>query len=58
MIRDPEVRVIGPDGEQLGVMSSKEAYFKAQDLELDLVKISPNANPPVRKIKNKLSSKN
>ena len=50
MIRDPEVRVIGPDGEQLGVMSSKEAYFKAQDLELDLVKISPNANPPVCKI--------
>ena len=49
-IRDPEVRVIGPDGEQLGIMSSREAYNKAAEMELDLVKISPNANPPVCKI--------
>lgn len=49
-IRDKEVRVIGPDGEQVGVMSSKEAYFKAKDAGLDLVKISPNAKPPVCKI--------
>ena len=49
-IRDQEVRVIGPDGEQLGIMSSREAYNKAAEMELDLVKISPNANPPVCKI--------
>ena len=35
-IRDKEVRVIGPDGEQIGVMSSKEAYFKAIDLPIPL----------------------
>ena len=34
-IRDKEVRVIGPDGEQLGIMSAKEAYFKAKDANLD-----------------------
>ena len=49
-IRDPEVRVIGSDGAQLGIMSSREAYNLALDEELDLVKISPNANPPVCKI--------
>ena len=49
-IRDKEVRLIGADGEQIGVMSSKEAYFKAKDAGLDLVKISPNAKPPVCKI--------
>ena len=49
-VRDPEVRVIGSSGEQLGIMSSKEAYFKAKDEGLDLVKVSPNANPPVCKI--------
>jgi len=49
-VRAPQVRVIGPDGTQLGVMSSKEAYFKAQDLGLDLVEISPQAKPPVCKI--------
>lgn len=50
MIRDSEVRVIGPDGDLLGIMSSREAYNKACEMELDLVKISPNANPPVCKI--------
>lgn len=51
-IRDKEVRVIGPDGEQLGIMSAKEAYFKAKDADLDLVKIAPTAKPPVCKIIN------
>lgn len=49
-IRDREVRVIDPLGKQLGVMSSRQAYFMARDVDLDLVKISPNANPPVCKI--------
>lgn len=51
-IRDREVRVIGPDGEQLGIMSAKEAYLKARDADLDLVKIAPTAKPPVCKIIN------
>ena len=50
LIRDKEVRLIGPDGEQLGIMSAKEAYFKAKDANLDLVKIAPTAKPPVCKI--------
>jgi len=49
-IRDLEVRVIGDDNEQLGVMTSKEAYALAQERKLDLVKIAPNAKPPVCKI--------
>lgn len=49
-IRDKEVRVIGADGNQIGVMSSKEALKLAEEAELDLVKISPKANPPVCKI--------
>lgn len=49
-IRDKEVRLIGPDGEQLGIMSAKEAYFKAKDANQDLVKIAPTAKPPVCKI--------
>lgn len=49
-IRDLEIRVIGPDGEQLGIMSSREALNKAFEMELDLVKIAPNATPPVCKI--------
>ena len=51
-IRDREVRLIGSNGEQLGVMSSQEALRIAYDEDLDLVKISPNANPPVCKIMN------
>ena len=46
-IRDKEVRVIGEDGEQLGIMSAKEAMKLAQEAELDLVKIAPTAKPPV-----------
>lgn len=51
-IRDREVRVIGVDGEQLGIMSSKEAMKLAEEAELDLVKIAPTAKPPVCKIIN------
>ena len=49
-IRDREVLLIGENGEQLGIMSAKEAYKLAQEAELDLVKIAPNAKPPVCKI--------
>ena len=49
-IRDKEVRVIGADGEMIGIMTSKEALGLAREAELDLVKISPNAKPPVCKI--------
>ena len=49
-IRDKEVRLIGEDGEQLGIMSSKEAMKLAKEAELDLVKIAPKAQPPVCKI--------
>ena len=49
-IRDREVRVIGPDGEMLGIMSAMEARKLAEEADLDLVKISPGAKPPVCKI--------
>ena len=49
-IRDKEVRLIGADGEQLGIMSAREAYKLAQEAELDLVKIAPGAKPTVCKI--------
>ena len=49
-IRDEQIRVISSDGEQLGIMSSKEALNIAISKELDLVKIAPTANPPVCKI--------
>ena len=49
-IRDREVRLIGEDGEQLGIMSARDAYKRAQEAELDLVKIAPMAKPPVCKI--------
>ncbi len=51
-IRDKEVRVISANGEQLGVMSAREALAIAEEENLDLVKISPNAVPPVCKIMN------
>lgn len=51
-IRDKEVRVVGQNGEQLGIMSAKEAYLMAKDADLDLVKIAPGAKPPVCKIIN------
>ena len=49
-IRDREVRLIGENGEQLGIMSAKDAYKRAQEAGLDLVKIAPTAKPPVCKI--------
>ena len=49
-IRDKEVRVISADGEQVGVMSAKDALALAEKSNLDLVKIAPNAVPPVCKI--------
>ena len=49
-IRDREVRLIGENGQQLGVMPVKEALRMAQEAELDLVKVAPGAKPPVCKI--------
>ena len=49
-IRDREVRLISDTGEQLGIMSAREALAKAEEANLDLVKISPTANPPVCKL--------
>ncbi|MGN0272227.1 MAG: translation initiation factor IF-3 [Lachnospiraceae bacterium] len=49
-IRDKEIRLIGKDGEQLGIMSAREAMKLAEEAELDLVKIAPKATPPVCKI--------
>ena len=49
-IRDREVRVIGENGEQLGIMPSREAMRLAEEAGLDLVKIAPTAKPPVCKI--------
>ena len=49
-IRDKEVRLVGEDGEQLGIMSARDAMKMAMEAELDLVKIAPNAKPPVCKI--------
>ena len=46
-IRDREIRLIGQNGEQLGIMSARDAYLKAQEAGLDLVKIAPTAKPPV-----------
>ncbi|MCI1964826.1 MAG: translation initiation factor IF-3 [Oscillospiraceae bacterium] len=49
-IRDRQVRLIGSDGSQLGLMSSSQALQKAREMNLDLVKIAPGAKPPVCKI--------
>lgn len=49
-IRDKEVRLVGENGEQLGIMSSRDAMKLAEEQELDLVKIAPTAKPPVCKI--------
>ena len=51
-IRDREVRLIDENGTQLGVVSSKDALNMAHEKDLDLVKIAPQANPPVCKIMN------
>ena len=49
-IRDKEVRLIGEEGQQLGIMSAREAQKLADEAGLDLVKIAPTAKPPVCKI--------
>lgn len=49
-IRDKEVRLVGENGEQLGIMSSRDAQKMADEAGLDLVKIAPTAKPPVCKI--------
>ena len=49
-IRDKEIRLIGENGEQLGIMSARDAMKMAEDAGLDLVKIAPTAKPPVCKI--------
>ena len=49
-IKDKEIRLIGENGEQLGVMSAKEALKMAKEADLDLIKIAPTAKPPVCKI--------
>ena len=49
-IRDREIRLIGPEGEQLGIMSARQALDIAEEKELDLVKIAPTAKPPVCKL--------
>ncbi|HEX8891030.1 MAG TPA: translation initiation factor IF-3 [Pyrinomonadaceae bacterium] len=49
-IRVPEVRVIGEDGEQLGVMDTRDAVRRAREKGLDLVEVAPNAEPPVCRI--------
>jgi translation initiation factor IF-3 len=49
-IRIPEVRLIGADGEQVGVVPTSQALIMARDVQLDLVEVSPNAVPPVCRI--------
>ena len=49
-IRDKEIRLIGQNGEQLGIMPARQALEMAEGMELDLVKIGPTAKPPVCKI--------
>ncbi len=49
-IRAPEIRCLGPEGENLGVIPTRDALAKARELGLDLIEVSPNANPPVCRI--------
>lgn len=49
-IRAPQVRCIDPDGEQLGILDTRDAINKAEDFGLDLVEVQPNVVPPVCKI--------
>jgi len=49
-IRSPQVRLIGPNGENVGVVDIKEAQRMARDAELDLVEVAPNADPPVCRV--------
>jgi len=49
-IRAPELRVVGSEGENLGVLKTEEAQKKAKDMGMDLIEISPSAKPPIAKI--------
>jgi translation initiation factor IF-3 len=49
-VRSPEVRLVGPDGSQIGIVSIQEALRRAQELDLDLVEVAPQAQPPVCRI--------
>lgn len=49
-IQASEIRVIGPDGEQMGILSRNDALEKSRELGLDLVEVAPNADPPVCKV--------
>src|SRR5207253_8701806 len=49
-IRAPRVRLVGPDGSQIGIVSIQDLIRRAQDLDLDLVEVAPNAEPPVCRI--------
>ena len=49
-IRSPQVQVIGSDGKNLGTLNTQEAIKKAKQEGLDLIEVSPNANPPICKI--------
>ena len=49
-IRSAQVRLVGPDGSQIGIVSTQDALRRAQDLDLDLVEVAPQANPPVCRI--------
>jgi len=49
-IRAREIRVIGPNGEQLGVMNVRDALLRAQEAALDLVEVAPTSQPPVCRI--------
>jgi translation initiation factor IF-3 len=49
-IRVPQVRLIGADGEQLGIVDTTEALKRAQDADLDLVEVAPNSKPPVTRL--------
>jgi translation initiation factor IF-3 len=49
-VRAPQVRLVGPDGAQIGIVSIQEALQRAQELDLDLVEVAPNATPPVCRI--------
>lgn len=50
MIRVPRIRVIGPDGDQLGVMTPERGMLIAEDRKLDLVEVAPEASPPVCRV--------
>ena len=49
-VRAPQVRLVGPDGSQIGIVSIEDALRRARDLDLDLVEVAPQAQPPVCRI--------